>query len=112
MDDKTWMLWLFIGSSVLITALAMPLILRKIKPNYLYGFRVPKTLNDEEIWYAANAYAGWYILWTGIALLVSAIVFYLLPQVGFLAYSLILLGVTVTALTVTLVQSFRYLQTL
>lgn len=38
--------------------MAVPLALRKIPPNRWYGFRIPKTLKDENIWYDANAFFG------------------------------------------------------
>lgn len=39
-------------------AISIPLILRKIPPNVLYGFRTRKTLSDPGIWYEANALGG------------------------------------------------------
>lgn len=48
-------------------ALGVPLALRKIAPNGLYGFRVNKTLNDPKTWYEANAYAGRAFIWSGTA---------------------------------------------
>ncbi len=42
----------------LIAALAIPLVLRKVPPNHLYGFRTPRTLASHEVWYPANAFSG------------------------------------------------------
>jgi uncharacterized membrane protein len=39
-------------------AVSVPLILRKIPPNLLYGFRTPKTLSNSRVWYEANAKGG------------------------------------------------------
>ena len=39
-------------------AISVPLILRKVPPNLLYGFRTRKTMSDPRIWYAANALGG------------------------------------------------------
>ncbi len=44
--------------ALLLIALAVPLILRKVPPNGFYGFRLPKTQSDPRIWYAANRAAG------------------------------------------------------
>ena len=40
---------------LLIVGLSIPLIRRRVKPNRLYGFRTPKTMSSEQIWYEANA---------------------------------------------------------
>lgn len=48
-----------------LAAIAIPLALRLIGPNSVYGFRTPVTRSDLDVWYSANAFAGW-------ALLVSA----------------------------------------
>lgn len=37
------------------------------------GFRIPLTLDDPEVWYAANRYAGWLLLIYGLVLLVAAL---------------------------------------
>ena len=42
----------------LIIVLCIPLILEKVKRNRFYGFRLPKTLASDEVWYPANAMAG------------------------------------------------------
>jgi uncharacterized membrane protein len=52
---------------VLIAVLGVPLILRKVPPNALYGFRTPRTLSSPDIWYPANAFSG-------AAMLVAAII--------------------------------------
>ncbi len=45
----------------------IPLMLRKVPPNRLYGFRVPATLKDEQVWYEANAHSGLLMLLCGLA---------------------------------------------
>src|SRR5262245_11421137 len=44
--------------SVLLVLLAIPLILRRVPPNPIYGLRVPATYKDEQVWYDANAASG------------------------------------------------------
>ena len=63
----------FVATGVLLAALAVPLIRRKVRPNRLYGFRTPSTLNDERIWYETNATAGVDLLATGIGVLLLSI---------------------------------------
>src|SRR5512145_222539 len=47
---------LFVSTSLLLTILSVPMILRRVKPNPLYGFRTAKTLakGNEDVWYDAN----------------------------------------------------------
>jgi uncharacterized membrane protein len=54
-------------------ALAIPLILRKVRPNPWYGFRTRKTLSHGKIWYAANRYAGKALLLAGGVIVVAAL---------------------------------------
>lgn len=42
----------------LFVALSIPLILRKVRRNVVYGFRTCATLRDDFVWYEANAYFG------------------------------------------------------
>lgn len=58
--NQTYLILLI--SSGLLIILSIPLILAKIKPNGLYGFRTKKTLSNEKIWYQANKFTGWMLL--------------------------------------------------
>lgn len=42
----------------LFVALSLPLILRRVPRNAIYGFRTCATLADDFVWYEANAYFG------------------------------------------------------
>ena len=42
----------------LIAALSIPLLLRRVPPNGLYGFRTPRTLSSPDIWYPANVFSA------------------------------------------------------
>jgi len=50
----TLIMVMYFTSGILLAAISIPLILRKIKPNGLYGFRVKQTLEDPALWYAVN----------------------------------------------------------
>lgn len=49
---------LFLGESLLLMALSVPLILKRVKPNPFYGLRTPKSLANPDIWYHANQLSG------------------------------------------------------
>jgi uncharacterized membrane protein len=53
--------------ALITIAISIPLVLRKVPPNVVYGVRTRKTLSDARIWYEAN-YRG------GVALIVAGIV--------------------------------------
>lgn len=36
----------YAGSGLLLIALSIPLIRRRVRPNWIYGFRVPRTVNN------------------------------------------------------------------
>jgi hypothetical protein len=54
----TFVFWLCGASGILIIALALPLWLRRVPPNVLYGARFAGTLATPEVWYLVNARAG------------------------------------------------------
>jgi hypothetical protein len=67
---------IFLVTGVLTSALGLPLKRRKVKPNYLYGFRTPATLKDEALWYDVNAKAGGDLVGIGLVLCAVATVLY------------------------------------
>nr|MBU1328460.1 SdpI family protein [Candidatus Omnitrophota bacterium] len=61
-------------SSLLLIIISIPLIVNKIPPNCLYGFRLRKTLSDKGIWYKANRYGGTCLVMSGLIALIGCIV--------------------------------------
>ena len=47
-----------LACAFLCAALSIPLILRKVPRNAVYGFRTRATLGDDFLWYEANAHFG------------------------------------------------------
>jgi hypothetical protein len=103
------LLVLYVAAGLLLIGLAVPLIWRKVRPNAWYGFRVRQTLTDSDIWYAANAYAGKYLLGVGVITVVTAIGLYRVPGITLDAYALACAGIILAALAVCVIQCFRYL---
>ena len=48
------MLALLVGLPVLLIAVSIPLMLGMVPRNHWYGFRTPKTLSSDSVWYPAN----------------------------------------------------------
>jgi uncharacterized membrane protein len=111
-DTTLGFLLLFVFVSLLMVGLAVPVIRRRVKPNYLYGFRTPKTLGDERIWYEANAYAGRLLLRLGIALTLAAIGLYFAIGANFVVYNVVFGLLTLSGLLIVTLLSFRYLRSL
>ncbi len=108
----TLLLLMFIGSGAVVIGVSIPLALGRIPPNSWYGFRVPRTLADPDVWYAANRYGGRLGFWLGGFVMASAVGFYFVPGISVEEYAWTILGVVVLGMAAVLVLLFRYLQTL
>ena len=66
-----------ISCGVLFILPSIPLLKRKIKRNYLYGFRISKAFESEENWFNINAYgAKQSIIWSIPIILIGIISFF------------------------------------
>jgi UPF0716 family protein affecting phage T7 exclusion len=108
----TTLLILYLASGMLLMLVSLPLLWGKIPPNGLYGFRVRATLDNPDIWYAANKFAAKRWLVAGAVFVVAAVVLYLIPGIAVDIYSLSCFGVFVIPCIVGLVQSLRYVKRL
>jgi uncharacterized membrane protein len=86
------------------------MILRRVPPNPLYGFRVPSTLKDPVLWYAANRYAGWRLALTGILTVIASIAFFRVPGLSLDNYAWACLAVVGLGLGLSLLQAFFFLR--
>lgn len=64
---------LFAAVGLFFVGLAVPLRLRRVGPNHIYGLRVKETLADETTWYEANARSALDLLFVGVALFGAAL---------------------------------------
>ena len=63
---------------LLLIGCGIPLLLRKVKMNHLYGFRLKKSFISSENWYAINAYGGKIlILWSIVLFLIGVATLFL-----------------------------------
>jgi hypothetical protein len=103
---------LYVVIGLLSAVIAVPLIKGKVKPNALYGFRVPQALDDPAVWYAVNAHFGRRLLVTGIATTMAALLLYYVPGLDVDSYAWALLAVYGLFFGVGLVQSWRHMNAL
>ena len=61
----------------LIALLGVPLLLRRVKPNRIYGLATQRTLADAAAWYDVNAFLGWALIASSA---VTALGLSLMPQ--------------------------------
>ena len=94
-------------TGLLIAGLALPMLLRRVRPNPLYGLRVPATLGDERVWYEANARSGRDLLILGIVTVAAAV---LLPLTGIseTAYAITLTAILLVGAVGACIVGWRY----
>ena len=103
---------LFVSDGLLLVAVSVPLIRRRVKPNLVYGFRVAKTLSDPGVWYAANEYAGRMLLRAGAFIAPFCLALAFVPGITLLGYAIAGGLVSVGSVLVAAWRSFRYLNSL
>ncbi len=62
-----FLFWLCGGSGLFLVVIAIPLWLRRVPPNLLYGARFASTLAEPRVWYKINARAGRDLAIAGVA---------------------------------------------
>ena len=106
------LLLMYIIGGLVLAVVSVPMILEKIKPNPFYGFRVPQTLENPELWYKVNKYAGQRLLVAGLLFVLVAVIIYFIPGLSIDAYALACLAVFVVIFAWAIVQSLRYLRSI
>lgn len=90
----------------MLVIISIPLILRLVPPNGIYGFRTEATRSTPEIWYSANTFMGWAL---SLAAVASATLLLRLP---INAKRWVLWGAFVVPLAGAIALSFAYLRQL
>jgi hypothetical protein len=104
------LLSLYALGGLLLAGLSVPMILKKIPPNGLYGFRLPSTVNNPAVWYDVNAYAGWRLLVVGLGSAIGSIILYYTVDSSVDAYALSCLGLFLALFLWAMISSFLYLR--
>ena len=99
-------------SGALLIAVCLPLLKDRIKPNALYGIRLPKSFESDDNWFKMNRYgAKQMILWAGVMMALGALSFFL-PLQGNAILATIVAVAPVLLLLIPVFQIFRYSKTL
>jgi uncharacterized membrane protein len=113
MAPQLLLVLVYLVSGLALMTLSLPLIRGDVPRNGWYGFRVPKTLASDEVWYPANRFAGRDLYVCGKIAMVGSLV--LAPLSFFVPVGVIGgagLALTVVPLVVAIVRAFNYLRTL
>ena len=96
---------------ILIIVVSVPLIFGMIPPNGWYGFRTPRTISSDDVWYPANRVAGIALSLAGFVWLAAVFV---LPGMTDSAQQarLYVMVVGLGSLGVAILISFLYLRAL
>jgi uncharacterized membrane protein len=99
-------------SGMLLFILGIPLALKLVPPNPVYGVRTSKTFSSRDVWFAANRPAGINMAITGFVIAVTALVVpRLIPDYSEGARRLIIAAIVISAIAIwlarTLWQVFR-----
>ena len=108
----TTLLVMYVIFGALLAGLAVPLLLDKVPPNGWYGFRVPSTLYNPDLWYKVNRYMARWMLLAGIITVVGAIGLFFVPGLSVDAYAWLSLLVFALPFGLGIWFSFRYLRRL
>jgi uncharacterized membrane protein len=101
------------GVGLLIIGIAIPLVLGKIKRNNFYGFRTPRTLSSDDVWYPANRIAAKNMIVASVFILIaSAVLFLLKARMPPQTTVLIIAVLTIAAIVGAVVKSFIALRKL
>jgi uncharacterized membrane protein len=58
---------------LIYVAIGIPMVMKLIPPNSIYGYRTPRTLNDETVWYTVNANTGLAFIICGVICAVTVL---------------------------------------
>lgn len=113
MDPKFKVIISLIFPSILFIAAAIPLVLQKVPPNGLYGFRLRKTFSDKDIWYKANRFGGIAVLASGAVSLIGCLILFLHKEaLSFWTIKDIGLGLLVVPVAVAIGMTLLYIRKL
>jgi uncharacterized membrane protein len=99
-----------LGVSLVLVALAVPLALRLVPRNAVYGFRTRATMANDELWLSANAYFGQRLIVgtvVGCALVIVTYFVFPLPPEVIVPISVLCLALPSLVVTLATVRFLR-----
>jgi len=103
------LLLLFLSGGATLMALALPALLRMVRPNSVFGVCAGAALSSPARWYEINQAAGWRLFKAGLATAVAAIGLYFLPGLSAGGYYAVCSTVMILMLLACLFKTARHL---
>jgi uncharacterized membrane protein len=100
MNPETYAL-INIGIAILIAALSIPLVMRKVPMNRVYGIRFPQSFKSKAAWYEINEYGGKALLIAALLILLFGIFGLILKPHNYSLVGTVVLVVSVIAACLT-----------
>jgi len=102
----------FLMAGLMQFFICLPLALRKIPMNSVYGIRIPSAYVSDQRWYDINAYAGLRIaLWSWLASIVGAVGFFL-PMKDEDIYTMVSIIIVGAAFSIPVIQTMIWIRRL
>jgi uncharacterized membrane protein len=92
--------------------IAIPLIMRKVPRNVIYGFRIKATLQNDFVWYEANAYFGKLFIISSLVSALLIILLYFSDIVSMQYFVNASIAVLVIPSTIPVLLTFRYIKSI
>ena len=113
MDDLILLITVFTLIGMVEIILGLPLLFNKIKPNWLYGFRLPSTVSNEKIWYKVNHFFGRDMIISGIIITqLSLFLMFFNFKLLIIEILIILIIVLNISLVTIIVRAYLFLKTI
>jgi uncharacterized membrane protein len=96
----------------LFVLLSIPLILRRVPRNVVYGFRTCATLADDFVWYEANAYFGRGLVFSSLISAAAVLMLYGVRGVSPHFFFVFTIGALVVPPLITTLLTWRFARSL
>ena len=104
-----------LSCGILFILISIPLALKKIPMNHLYGFRIKKAFSSDENWFKINHYGGRQMILWSIPLIGIGLSYFVYPpkeQFSEMASAFYAAGPMVICATVAIIKTVLYSKTL
>jgi uncharacterized membrane protein len=102
----------YIAGGIVLALLALPFLAGKVKPNLFYGLRIPATLENPVVWYAANKFFAKRLLVVALIEVIAAVGLYFPRNMNTERYTLSVFGVFIVTFVIAMFQSLRYIKSI
>ena len=103
---RTLVLGVGVALGVLVVLLAIPLILKRVRPNRYYGLVTVNRFESQSLWYRANRFLGVALLVAGLVTIAGNVLIWVLPRRTVTSSNKVLVGVEAALVVVPAVVAY------